>query len=56
METTSVRIDDGIVELVRRYKAATGFPIARFIEDAILAKIDKLPKSVKEKAKIIPSE
>jgi len=49
METSPVRIDNGVLDIVRNIKAITGCPIQRFVEEAIALKISKLPKSVKDK-------
>ncbi len=49
MGTQPVRIDTGILNMVREVKEKIGFPIQRFIEDAIVHKLDKLPKHQKEK-------
>lgn len=49
MGTESVRIDSGIVSIVRQVKKHTGLPMGRFIEDAIMEKAHKLPQKVKDK-------
>ncbi len=49
MKTTPVRIDVDILDLVRNHKIVTGFPIQRFIEDAIVEKIYSLPVDVQKK-------
>lgn len=49
MGTESVRIDSGIVTLVREVKKHIGMPIGRFIEEAIVEKVKRLPKATKEK-------
>jgi hypothetical protein len=49
MQTTPVRIDNDVLSIVRAHKEATGLPMQRFIEDAIVEKIELLPMSVKEK-------
>lgn len=56
MGTQPVRIDTNILNMVRDYKKQTGFPLQRFIEDAIVEKIDRLPAETKLKMKIIPIE
>jgi hypothetical protein len=54
MQTTPVRIDNDILDLVRDHKTATGFPIGRFIEDAIVLKVSMLEDSVKLKMGLTP--
>ncbi len=49
MQTTPFRIDNDVLSIVRAHKEATGLPMQRFIEDAILEKVDQLPASVQEK-------
>jgi predicted DNA binding CopG/RHH family protein len=49
MHTATVKIDSDVLELVRTYKVATGFPIQRFIEESIVEKINRLPVKIKEK-------
>lgn len=49
MQTTPVRIDKDVLAIVREYKSVTGLPIQRFIEDAIVEKVDRLPEDVREK-------
>jgi len=49
MQTTPVRIDNGVLNMVRAHKEATGLPMQRFIEDAIVEKVGQLPVSVQEK-------
>lgn len=49
METTPVRIDNDVLDIVRSIKAITGCPIQRFVEEAIMLKVSRLPKSTKEK-------
>lgn len=49
MQTTPVRIDNTILNMVRDHKTATGFPIGRFIEDAIIEKIAGLSIDVQKK-------
>lgn len=52
MGTEPVRIDSGILAIVRGVKKYTGLPMGRFIEDAIMEKVNKLPKTVKTKIAI----
>ena len=52
MQTTPVRIDNDVLELVRNYKSATGIPMQRFIEEAIVEKIANLPSDVKNKIRL----
>jgi len=49
MQTTPFRIDNNILNIVRAHKEATGLPMQRFIEDAIIEKVGQLPVSVQEK-------
>jgi hypothetical protein len=53
-ETTPVRIAEPFVEIARLHKNATGIPIQRFIEDAIVEKADRLPKDILTKMGISP--
>lgn len=47
--TTPVRIDNDIIQMARDHKTATGFPIGRFIEDAIVEKVFGLPLETRQK-------
>lgn len=49
MGTQSVKIDTGVLSVVRNIKEVIGIPIQRFIEDAIVEKFDRLSKVQKEK-------
>lgn len=49
MQTTSIRIDNDVLDIVRRHKTATGVGIQRFIEDAIMEKVVTLPIEVQGK-------
>lgn len=49
MQTTPVRIDNEVLEIVRSHKSATGVPMQRFIEEAIIEKISLLPLDVQSK-------
>lgn len=49
MQTTPVRIDNDVLDIVRSHKSATGIPIQRFIEEAIIEKISQLPVGVQSK-------
>lgn len=49
MQTTPVRIDNDVLAIVREYKSVTGIPIQRFIEDAIVEKVDRLPDEMRAK-------
>lgn len=49
MQTTPVRIDSDVLDIVRSYKSATGVPMQRFIEEAIVEKIAQLPVDVQSK-------
>lgn len=53
MGTQSVRIDTCVLQIVRDVKEKLGFPIARFIEEAIAEKVSRLPKKSKEKLGLI---
>lgn len=55
METSPVRIDSSILETVRSYKAITGIPMQRFMEEAIIEKIYRLPVDVKSRMGITKS-
>jgi hypothetical protein len=56
MQTTPVRIDNDILGLVRDHKSATGVPIGRFIEDAIIDKIMACTDDVKKKMGLTPKK
>lgn len=56
MGTQPVRIDTGVLNVVRDVKEKLGFPIARFIEEAIMEKIIRLPKKSKEKIGLIENK
>lgn len=56
MQTTSVRIDNDMLRLVRDYKSITGIPIGRFIEDAIADKIMAASDEIKIKMGLTPSK
>jgi hypothetical protein len=47
--TEPIRLDTDVLNVVRKHKEVTGFPIARFIEDAIIEKADKLSEDIKFK-------
>lgn len=49
MDTESVRIDTGVLDIVRKVKEHSGIPIGRFIEEAIVLKFSKLPKKIQDK-------
>lgn len=49
MCTESVKLDSDLVSIVRELKKHTGIGIGRFIEDAVIAKLKRLPKTTKEK-------
>lgn len=47
--TEPVRIDKGVLGFVRAHKELTGLPIQRFLEDAIMEKVSRLPEDIQEK-------
>lgn len=49
MQTTPVRIDNEVLGIVRSHKTATGVPMQRFIEEAIIEKVAQLPIDVQTK-------
>lgn len=51
LKTQPIRIRISILNKARAQKKETGFPIGRFIEDAIEEKISRLPKEIKDKIK-----
>lgn len=53
MVTTPVKIDSSVLDLARKHKKATGVPIQRFIEEAIMDKVTSLPADVQVKMGLI---
>lgn len=51
--TEPVRIDKGALGLVRSHRDVTGVPVQRFLEDAIMEKIDRLGQDIQVKMGLI---
>ena len=56
MGTQPVRIDTGILSIVRNIKEKIGIPIQRFVEDAIVEKVGRMPTPQKAKIGLVPKK